>query len=823
MKNFYILIHFLCAFSTIEAQWTNQNIVPEGNHLCSIFFVDDNTGWIAGSDGFIKKTTNAGLDWVIQNSGTTLTLKSVQFINPNIGWICGEEGLIIKTSDGGQNWFELSSGTTELLTDLYFCNQSIGYVVGYNETILKTTNGGINRVAQSAGASFDLYSVDFIDSLTGFAVGGRDSSNFLKTTNGGLTWIKKTLLLGALNNPILNCVEFIGANIGWIGSEGQFLNHSGNISKTTDGGETWYSSLLYRPVSENGSALHNEDDNILDNQRGIRSIYFKDSYNGYAVGGSVDGWWRSIFTTTDAGETWQKKYGYSEQTGLLSVFVKSNGKGWAVGYNGVIYKTDNSGYNWTQILSGTQTGYTGDWISSIFMVNESLGWATGYRKGIWYYPIILKTTDGGKVWETNREFANSNSQDATNIFFIDENTGWATFYDKGSYKTTDGGTTWISTGNPGNEKYFNNRDTGWSVYSPLGVFKSIDGGLSWTKKSNVNCQSVYFSGLNNGWAVGQLGSIIKSTDSGENWISKTSGTTLDLNSVHFYDINTGMCVGNSGAVLLTTDSGENWNSLTTGNVSTLYSVIFTNPNTIWIAGVNGTILHSTDLGSNWISYTDVTNNNLFSASFINENTGWFAGSNGTIIKYQNFFLPVELLSFTVRAIDNSVHLNWQTATEVNNYGFEIERKIDESDWDNIGFALGHGNSTSVKSYSFADNSLKSGTKFRYRLKQIDLNGKYEFSSEIEIKIVLSTFTLYQNYPNPFNPSTKIRYQLPNESKIVIKIYNILGSEVTELLNEQKEAGIYEVEFNASNLTSGTYIYKISADNFVQTRKMILLK
>jgi len=819
--NFIILFVLLTCQS--QAQWSNQNIVPEGNNLWSTFFIDDNTGWITGSNGFIKKTTNAGLDWVEQNSGTTLTLKSVQFINQNTGYICGEAGLIIKTTDGGQSWVEMSSGTIELLTDLYFYDLNIGYAVGLNETILKTTNGGINWVTQSTGTAFDLYSVDFIDSLTGFSVGGRDSSNFLKTTDGGLTWTKTTLLLGALNNPILNCVEFIDANIGWIGSEGQFLNLSGNISKTTDGGETWSSYSLNRPSSQEDLELHAEEDNLFDNQSGIRSIYFKDLLNGYAVGGSSDGWWRSIFTTTDAGETWQKKYGYPEQTGLLSVAVTSSGKGFAVGYKGVIYRTTNNGSSWSQLLSGSQSGYSGDWISSVFMINDSLGWSAGFRKGIWYYPIIMKTTDGGNIWESNKEFGNTFSITTTNVFFINENIGWVTFYDKGSYKTTDGGKNWLPSGDPGKVEYFINQDTGWGACSQSGIFKSTNGGSTWIQKSNISSNSIYFSDVNHGWAVGDGGSILRSTDGGENWVSKTSVTTSDLNSVHFYDSNTGMCVGNSGAILLTTDAGENWILQNAFTNATLNSVLFSNANTIWIAGSNGTILNTVDLGNNWILVDGVTSFDLISTFFINENTGWFAGYNGTILKYQNDIVPVELLFFSVKVAENSAQLNWQTATEVNNYGFEIERKQDNADWDKIGFVEGLGNSTTTKNYSFVDKNFIGETNFKYRLKQIDFNGNYEYSHEIEIEIVPSKFTLYQNYPNPFNPSTIIRYQLPKESMVVIKIYTILGSEVMELVNEKKETGAYEVEFSADNLSSGTYIYRIVTDDYVETRKMTLLK
>ena len=185
-------------------------------------------------------------------------------------------------------------------------------------------------------------------------------------------------------------------------------------------------------------------------------------------------------------------------------------------------------------------------------------------------------------------------------------------------------------------------------------------------------------------------------------------------------------------------------------------------------------------------------------------------------------LPVELSSFTATAKTDQIMLKWETKTETNNYGFDVERKTNET-WKKIGFVEGNGNSSSPKQYSFTDNKLIEATNFQYRLKQMDNDGKYEYSAVVEVKVVPTEYALHQNYPNPFNPTTTIRYQLPKESKVVIKIYNILGSEVMELLNENKEPGIYEVEFNASNLSSGTYIYKISADNFISVKKMLLVK
>ena len=186
-------------------------------------------------------------------------------------------------------------------------------------------------------------------------------------------------------------------------------------------------------------------------------------------------------------------------------------------------------------------------------------------------------------------------------------------------------------------------------------------------------------------------------------------------------------------------------------------------------------------------------------------------------------LPVELSSFTAKVIDERVHLKWITKTEVSNYGFYIERTTNNSDWKAIGFADGHGNSNSPKTYSFVDDKPFEGKKFKYRLKQTDTDGKYEYSDEIEVEIIPTGYTLYQNYPNPFNPKTTIRYQLPRESEISIKVYDILGAEVLKLLNEKKKPGIFEIECDAQSLSSGIYFYRLQAGSYVETKKMVLMK
>jgi len=187
-------------------------------------------------------------------------------------------------------------------------------------------------------------------------------------------------------------------------------------------------------------------------------------------------------------------------------------------------------------------------------------------------------------------------------------------------------------------------------------------------------------------------------------------------------------------------------------------------------------------------------------------------------------LPVELLSFKGSAIGNDVNLEWKTATETNNHGFEVQKRISYSNFTTIGFVKGAGTKTSPTNYSFTDKNDVSGEYF-YRLKQIDYDGSYEYSNEIEVEINYpNKFDLVQNYPNPFNPSTKISWQSPVSGWQTLKIYDVLGNEVATLVDEYKPAGKYEVEFFLNGgLASSVYYYRLQVGEFIQSRKMILLK
>jgi hypothetical protein len=190
----------------------------------------------------------------------------------------------------------------------------------------------------------------------------------------------------------------------------------------------------------------------------------------------------------------------------------------------------------------------------------------------------------------------------------------------------------------------------------------------------------------------------------------------------------------------------------------------------------------------------------------------------------NGALPVELAFFTASLNGSEVELRWRTETEVNNYGFEIERSTNNTDWRFIGFVEGNGNSNSPKHYSFSDIDIVLSGEYYYRLKQIDNDGTYEYSDVVSVEVgVPSNIYLSQNYPNPFNPETRIDFTLPENQLVSLRVYNTLGELVKELVNEQREAGSYSEIFDASKLPSGVYIYRLQASELAENKKMTLIK
>jgi hypothetical protein len=355
-------------------------------------------------------------------------------------------------------------------------------------------------------------------------------------------------------------------------------------------------------------------------------------------------------------------------------------------------------------------------------------------------------------------------------------------------------------------------DCGWLN---TGTFRSGEGALKYTAPSSIAWGNVViYTGGSAGaeWST-YTGTII----TGGTFSLSASGDQIlafqgsDASPTFLYALN------NDGAGVWQADA-------TNTNTSAL-------PNPLTNA-LNAVALNELD---NY-AYTGGPNSNAATLrSMVSNNTNW-TGSEDNRQSMPASPLPVELTAFTVSVNGKQINLKWTTKTEVNNYGFEIERSLTQTlsqgeglnKWEKIGFVAGAGNSNSPKYYNFVDDKTNEYGKYNYRLKQLDNDGKFEYSSIVEVDLgAVKEYVLNQNYPNPFNPSTVIKYAIPKAVNVKLSVYNILGSEIAILVDEYQEAGAYTKEFSVDNigmkLTNGVYFYKLEAGNFIDTKKFILMK
>ncbi len=213
----------------------------------------------------------------------------------------------------------------------------------------------------------------------------------------------------------------------------------------------------------------------------------------------------------------------------------------------------------------------------------------------------------------------------------------------------------------------------------------------------------------------------------------------------------------------------------------------------------------------------------FSSQWYINFDGWSQSNPPYLLVQYHYITPVELTSFNATSNDGSVSLNWATATETNNKGFEIQRKSEDGSFTKIGFINGAGTSSQPHTYSYVDSKLSTG-EYTYRLRQVDLDGKESFSQEVNVKVnVPLAFGLEQNFPNPFNPTTQINYSIAKDGYVSLTIFNSLGQEVSKLVDGVETAGKHIVNFNASKLASGVYFYRLQQNSKVSVKKMMLLK
>lgn len=359
------------------------------------------------------------------------------------------------------------------------------------------------------------------------------------------------------------------------------------------------------------------------------------------------------------------------------------------------------------------------------------------------------------------------------------------------------------------------------------VRKSVNGGISWSTILTVSgpLNRMYFLDVNTGTVVGGLGNIRRTTNGGVTWISQTNPTgSGPLQGVKFINSNTGFIAGNSRTILFTTDGGTTWINRPHGsNQGIWYDVSFFNANTGVVVGVATTgqpIIRTTDAGLSWNSVTPLIASSYFRVSFSDNNTGFCIGTGS---------------AYALAKTTNNGN-NW---IGVNSTGSFVFRGLSVIDTINVVVVGDDG-----KIFRSGNSGLNwlqqpSGTtKSLYGVSFINPNTGWACGDTGTLvktttggitpiqpisNILPKSFSLYQNYPNPFNPVTKIKFDLPKAAFITVKIYDLLGREVTELVNEELNPGTYEVDWDASVYSSGMYFYEIKTETYRDVKKMILVK
>jgi photosystem II stability/assembly factor-like uncharacterized protein len=740
----------------------------------------------------LLKSTDAGSTWQNITSGLPSTSYFSRLkIRPNhpneLLAALGNNGLF-RSTNFGQNWSTVVSGK---------CDDVVFTFTG--DTVFAAGSGIGFRRSIDGGQTFTPFG-------TGLATGSRihfdiclASSNFIYAS-----------VYGSSTVNLYKSTDF-GANWFQLTTSSDFQNQ---------GGQAWY-DLYCRvsPVNPNNVFV-----GTIDVWRSTDGISFTNITNGYAGG----------YVHVD------QHFLFFHPTDPNTFIVCNDGGIWRTTNNGNAFTNLNQNLTLTQfyriaaspftpsrILGGTQDNGTQQTYSA-------LNWAAAYGG------------DGGEVCFNpfNANFILGETQNG------------------GLFRTTNSGTSWsgATSGISGSENVswvapiISHPTIDGTFYTARQrVYRSTNNGGAWTAVSgNVNGTSAVremaISKSNPLILYASTGSsIFLSTDGGATFTNKTSGLpSRTITSVNIHPNNENIAIltfsgFSTNKVYKTTNMGNTWFSIF-GNLpdspindGLIYTYDALNPNTYFVATDIGVFLTQND-GTNWVELpNNLPNTVIMHLDYSPSNQMMRAGTHGRGV-YEAFIdlaIPVELTFFNAETGDNSVLLNWSTATETNNLGFEVERKLKNQEWVTVGFVNGEGTTTEIQSYSFTDDYSQlpyEGTVL-YRLKQIDYNGDYEYSDQLAVNLTFipSEYYVSQNYPNPFNPSTTIKYSLPAESTVIINIYNALGEVIEELISKMQSPGNYEATWNAQDYSSGIYYYsfEVSSTDGSQShremKKIVFLK
>jgi photosystem II stability/assembly factor-like uncharacterized protein len=839
------------------SNWSLQTkTLPVNGALRSVSFFDENRGIAVGDNGAAIETTDGGDTWTtISGISTSEVLWDIGFhtsqVDPNYGIIVGDGGVYFTTTDRGLHW---QSGNTGLF------NRLRAVSAGPSGLAYAISDGGYGyawRFAEilwdSQRLTYELYDVAKLDAGDALAVGV--DGIIYTTTDHGVLWSQKSVTGIPRGNSAaqLNAICFPNANIGYIGDSDE------KVYKTINGGDTW--SEISWPANMNQSYY-------------INDIFFIDPLHGWV---SMDG--GEIMYTSDGGTTWSVEQKLTNND-IYKIHTSGGKYIWAVGASGTILKgTLNLTKPSPALVSFPLSGDVD------IDVTSQLYWRQGAGPDPTNYRLYLGTDGGGTTRPTNivngavlngstTSYIPTSDFNANTTYYwqivpynangdADNCPIWSFTTRKSVYYGGGGSTApgyFFASSLPGgngapSQPTYNWNDpqanghtliTNWTGDSDDGYSGPISIGFSFP------FFGTYYTSLYIGTnGVVTFGSGYSGT--GSNASIPSTNAPNNMLAALLMDLFVNSSNGNSGVYYYSTSNKfiVTWYYLSpkgsndyitfqlilepSGYISFQYNSnnstlplpsAIANDALIGIENASGTI---------GLQYrNDGTGGPIFGTASSPKGNGGTKQDGDNAVAFdddENGLAPVELTSFIANVNESDVKLLWQTSTEVNNYGFEIQRSTssENSEWTTIGFVEGCGNSNSPKKYSFEDKNLPCGA-YTYRLKQIDLDGTFEYSESIEVEInVAYDFKLMQNYPNPFNPTTTISYSLPAPSgtktykNVTLRIFNSLGERVATLVNKEQSAGGYTVRFDAKDLPSGIYFYELRADGFRDVKKMLLMK
>ncbi|MFZ1978969.1 MAG: YCF48-related protein [Bacteroidota bacterium] len=797
--------------------WTSQTS-GTGSYLYSVCFTDTNTGTVVGDGGTILRTTDGGANWTRQSSGTTLPLHGVSFTDANTGTAVGGSGIILRTTNGGTSWTSQSIGTMNGLSSVSFTDANTGTAVGGsypNGTVLHTTNGGVNWTSQPNPAIYSLYNVCFTDANTGTAVG--QYGTIIRTTDGGTNWTRQY----ATSNDLYG-VSFTDVNTGTVVGG----NHV--ILRTTDGGETWMGSPF--PA---GSWLY--------------SVCFIDANTGWAVGDGI------ILRTTDGGTNWT-----TQSIGVVNYlyrvcFTDAN-TGWAVGWgatNGIILHTIDGGINWTSQSIGAictsmyDVSFTGANTGTIIGYRQSETILVGGRP-MYLGPatIILQTTNGGASWT---EQSNAIDASLSGVCFTDANNGTIVGSGGAILRMKNSGA--VST--QPNVVLSSTALSFWKVmlnkYKETTITIKNEGGDT-LRISNITSSNSVFS-VRPGPIVVAPGQKSRDTLRFTPSAVGDAAATILVYSNSPSSPDTVQVYGNGFITGVTQLSGNNINygkvligqskdtTVTINNIGndTLKISSISSSNS---AFVSRTTVKSIPVGA---AFTDTlhfapTSIGTQAAALIITSS---SPTSPDTIYVSGYCFGVPVVQFNAKTISfGKVGIGQykDTTVMITNTGTDTLKISSIVSSDSIFipkrevFNIAPGQS-SIDTLRFSPLALGTDSAWITILSNahifpdtVKVSGIGDVGTKVDPGTELpKSYALSQNYPNPFNPSTTIAFALPSRSFVTLKIYDMLGREVALLASEELAAGNYTRQWNAASLSSGIYFYRLEAGSFIQTKKLILLK